>query len=197
MKKGNGEIAGLNDTNYPPWERGCRQGGLVNFTVMNQNLLDFKKIMDKHQVRFVVIFGTLLGFIREKGVIITSKDVDVFGYASDHYKMKPVVKELQELNFHVLDRNESPLKDHHIIRGGEKIEIWWFEKMITNKKEEWVYDDRIRYDGKFFNSLETVNVLGVEWKVPSNPEENLVITYGEDWKIPNPNKSYILDARSK
>lgn len=191
MKPGNGEIAGLNDPKFPPWEQGVRQGGMVNFEVMNKNLLDFKHIMDKHNVPFVAIFGTLLGFIREKKVIPTSKDADFFSYATDHYKMKPVVDELISIGFHVLDRNVSPFGDHHIIRGGEKLEIWWFQKIGT----QWVYDDRIRYDAKHFDVLDGVNVLGENWKVPRYPEENLLITYGEDWKIPDPTKTYILDGR--
>ncbi len=193
MKPGNGEIAGLNDPNYPGWEQGVRQGGLVNFKVMNKNLLDFKRIMDKHNIPFVAIFGTLLGFIREKRVIPASKDADFFCYASDHHKIKPVIDELISIGFHVLDRNASPFGDHHIIRGGEKIEIWWYQK-IGN---QWVYDDRIRYDAKYFDSLDLVNVLGVDWKVPFNPRENLLITYGERWKETDLNNTYILDGRIK
>jgi len=193
MKKGNGEIAGLHDMNYPPWERGVRQGGMLNEWVMQRNLIDFKRIMDKNNIPFVAIFGTLLGFIREGKPVITSKDADFFCYAKDHYKMKPVIQGLKSCGFHVLDRNESPFADHHIIRGGEKLEIWWFQK-IDNI---WVYDDIVRYDGKYFDKLETVKVYGKNWAVPSFAKENLEITYGKDWRTPNPKANYILDARKK
>jgi len=191
MKKGNGEIAGLHDMNYPPWERGVRQGGMLNEWVMQRNLINFKKIMDKNDIPFVAIFGTLLGFVREGKPVITSKDADFFCYAKDHYKMKSVINSLKSYGFHIVDRNDSPLGDHHIIRGGEKIEIWWFQKI----NKEWVYDDRVRYEAKYFDNLQTIKVLGKDWLIPDFAEENLLITYGEDWEIPNPKATYILDAR--
>ena len=37
-----GEISKLNDTNLPPWERGVRQGGIMDVETMKQNVLSFK-----------------------------------------------------------------------------------------------------------------------------------------------------------
>lgn len=183
-------ISDKNDMTLPPWERGLRQGGLVNEEVMKKNLLDFKSVMDLHEVPFVAIFGTLLAFVREQRVIPTSKDADFMCYAPDHLKMKPVVEELESMGFTVVDRNESPLNDGFYIRDGEKIEIWWYSK-IGN---QYVYDNQIRYDAKYFDNLKDIEVYGANWKIPVDSEENLDITYGKDWRTPNPKGTYILDA---
>ncbi len=42
------------------------------------NLLDFKMLLDLKQIDFGIIFGTLLGAVREKNFIEYDEDVDVY-----------------------------------------------------------------------------------------------------------------------
>lgn len=176
-----------------PWEKGVRHSGQMNFIVMAQNLLSLKEIMDKHRITFVFIFGGLLGLIRENRLLPWDNDVEFACFFDDHRKMKPIVEEMKAKGFYVPDRNECPLHDHFFIRGGEKIELWWFVK-IDN---EWVYDNSIRYPVKFFDTLEEIEFLDKKWKIPSNPKEFLKITYGKTWIVPNPKGSYILGKNKK
>lgn len=39
---------------------------------------------------------------------------------------------------------------------------------------------------KHFDKLESINIKGVDVKIPSDPEEYLAIRYGPNWKIPDP-----------
>lgn len=192
-KIGEGQIVRIGDSNYPCWEWGCRQGGWLNKQVMYANLLDFKHIMEKFNIKFFPIFGSLLGMIREKDCIAYDSDADFACLENDYYKMYDVVSELTKLGFFIPDRNCSPLHDHHIIREGEKIEIWWFIK-VDNL---WIYDNRVRYPEKYFNQPNEINFLGETWKVPNNPKEFLTLTYGETWITPNKAGAYILDYRKK
>lgn len=171
-----------------PWEIGTRKIGDMNLEVMNKNLLDFKETMDKYNIKFVLIFGGLLGLIRENHLIPWDDDVEFACFAEDHQKIGTVIEELKEKGFYIPDRNICPLHDHFFIRGGEKIELWWFQKI----GKEWVYDNIVRYPQIYFDTLEEKEYLGINWKVPSNPELFLEITYGKDWKIPNKEGEYIL-----
>lgn len=190
MRKGNGEIPDYNDEFYSPWERGVRQGGLCNIPVMAQNFKDFKEIMNKHCVKVIPIFGTLLGFARHGEIIETTKDSDFACFSQDHYLMHLVIKELKEKGFYVLDRNESPLGDHHIIRGGEKIEIWWFQEF----QQYYVYDRRMYYPKHFFDELITMTGANLVWWVPKEYDKFLKMTY-IDWRRDNIHGSQILNQQ--
>lgn len=181
----------IGDLSVPPWERGVRQGGLMNKTIMTANFLEFKASMEKHRISFVFIFGTLLGTMRDKDFISWDTDVDVACFAEDHKKMGLVIEELKTQGFYIPNRNVCPLHDHFFIRAGEKIEIWWFDK-IDN---EWIYDNNIRYPKRYFDRIETIHFLDTIWRIPSWPEEFLTLTYGKDWRTPNPQGHYILGRK--
>lgn len=173
----------------PPWEIGCRQKpSTMNKEAMYDNLLKFKSAMDKAEIPFIMIFGGLLGLIRDNDLISWDNDVDFACFAQDHTKIGKVVEELKNQGFYVPDKNVCPYNDHYFTKNGEKLEIWWFNKI----DDEWIYDNHIRYNEKYFDTLEEIDFLDTKWKVPSNPKEFLTITYGNSWQIPNVNGQYIL-----
>lgn len=173
-----------------PWERGVRKGGQMNIKVMSKNLLDFKKILDDYNVHFVLIFGTLLGVIREHNFISCDSDVDVACFneftRKDHWKMKNVKDKLEKKGFWIVDNNECYLHNDFFIRNGEKIEIWWFDKI----DDEWIFGNVIRYPAHHFDKLEKINFLKTDFKIPSNPEKFLEITYGKNWRTPKPDSAF-------
>lgn len=171
-----------------PWEEGVRKGGLMNQDVMKKNMLDFKRVMDKHGIHFALIFGSLLGAIREGKPIDWDSDADVACFEHDHRKIHRVITDLQADGFAVVPKDYCPIHDHFVIRDGEKIDIWWFCDTGT----EWFYDKNIRYPKKYFDKLDKMEFLGDTFRIPNNPEEFLTVTYGEDWRTPNKNKEYII-----
>jgi len=174
-----------------PWERGVRQGGNMNMKVMSENLLDFKEVLDKYKVTFVTIFGALLGIIREGNFISCDTDVDVACFnelgCHDHWQLKKVKEELIKKGFDVVSSDVCYLHNDFFIRNGEKIEIWWFDRI----DEEWIFGDTIRYPAHYFDNLDEINFLGTKFKIPNNVEKFLELTYGRNWRKPNPKASYL------
>lgn len=181
-------ISKIGDSNFPLWEQGVRQQGQMNVRVMTDNFLDFKEAMDRHGVRFVFIFGTLLGAIRDKKLMEYDTDADVMCYADDHRKIGKVIEELKGKGFFIPDKNECPFGDHFFIRDGEKIEIWWFSKI----GKEYIYDNQIRYPQAYFDETEIITFLGHQFTVPKSSAAFLELTYGPTWVTPDPNGSYVL-----
>ncbi len=169
-----------------PWERGLDKSRPMNHKVMWDNMIVFKESMDKHNIPFVIIFGGLLGLIREGKLIDWDDDIDLFCFSEDHRRIEPVVKELESKGFYIPNKNECPMHDHFFIREGEKIEIWWFDSLDGER----VYDQVVRYPKEYLEKTETYNHKGVDWLIPSKPKEFLELTYGPKWKIPNPNGNY-------
>ena len=187
-------IVPLKSPIHMPWERGVRvKGGSMNTSAMTKNMLDFKQAMDNAQIQFTLIFGTLLGAIREGEFIKYDSDADVACFAEDHKKIKSVVSELQKKGFYVPDKNEIPLHDHFFIRDGERIDIWWFDDI----DKDWIYDKHIRYNKLFFDNPAETDFLNTNFLVPNNPKIFLELTYGSDWKTPyhikDRKSDYILD----
>ena len=185
MKYNKGEISALDDSSLMPWERGVRQGGNMNITTMSRNLLDFKEVLDELGVPFVLIFGTLLGVIRENAFISYDTDVDVACFNEfsrrDHWKLATIKSKLIDKGFTVISNDRCYLHIDFFIRAGEKIEIWWFDK-IDN---EWIFGDTVRYPSHYFDNLQGRSFLGTSFKIPERPEEFLELTYGKNWIIPN------------
>jgi len=184
------------DESILPWERGVRKGGYMYKKIMAENLLDFKEVLDKYNIPFVFIFGTLLGVVRKGDFIDCDTDVDVACFneftRKDHCKMRDVKEELFIKGFDVVDSNLCPLHNDYFIRGGEKIEIWWFDKI----DDEWIFGDTLRYNKIFFDFTEEIDFLGTKFLIPNSPEKFLELTYGKDWRTPNP-KGHWLNQNPK
>ena len=48
----------------------------IDASIAKQNLLDFKKVLDERNIKFLIMHGTLLGAIREHDFIIHDIDID-------------------------------------------------------------------------------------------------------------------------
>jgi len=189
----------IGDLNTPIWQWGERkpefngQRTLMNKKVMYKNLLDFKESCDKYNLTFVIIFGALLGIIRDGDLIEKDTDIDVMCFTEapdwkDYYKFGYVIEDMEKKGFLVTDRKFCPWHDIGFVRGGEKIEIW----MFTEIDDEKIYDQVVRFPKHFFYPLEEREFLGTKFKVPNCPETFLAYTYGDTWNIPNPKGAYIL-----
>ena len=56
-------------------------------------ILDVKRILDKHDVHFFPMFGTLLGFVRDKGVIAHDTDADLATWHTNYDKIRDLEDE--------------------------------------------------------------------------------------------------------
>jgi len=185
MKYNSGEISKFGDKDLPCWEWQVRQGGLMNKEVAKNNFLDFKKIFDKHNIKFILAFGTLLGAIRQNDFIDWDSDTDVLCFREDYLKIEDAFYELESLGFYI-PRTRIPLMDHYLIRNGEKIDINW---LIDNGHNELMYADWIKWDKKFFQfPLPTIKFLNENFQINNYINEFLENLYGNDWKTPNKNK---------
>ena len=175
-----GEISTFGDPNLPPWEWGIRQKGMMNKKVVRQNALDFKRVMDSNGIQIVLIFGTLLGTMRNGDVISNDSDFDVFCFEKDYlYKWEKAKKKLRNLGFYIPDI--KPLHDDFVARNGEKIDINW----IIPFGRFYVYTDTIYYPRHHFDTLEEATLFDTRFKIPSNAIQLLVDLYGENWRVPS------------
>jgi len=154
----------------------------LNREISKVNLLDLKKILDQFNINFGLIFGTLLGAIRENNFIAHDEDTDIFVLKENEKDILDLLFLLRDSGFEV-GRYDNNLMS--IIRNGEYIDIYFFEKKGTNarKCQGYVIND------SFLSNVIEYEFLGEMFKIPQNPEELLVKMYGSDWMVPKENTS--------
>ena len=145
-----------------------------------ENLLLFKEVMDKHSVNFGLIYGTLLGAIRENNFIAHDEDTDVFILKEEEVKFLGTLPDLEKKGFKVGRYTEKLLS---VIRNGEYIDTYFFRKKGRNKRESEGYEIKSYH----LENLEPYRLFGVDFMVPVDVEKLLVSLYGKDWRIPKEN----------
>jgi len=153
----------------------------LNRNIAKANLLNVKRILDKHQVKFGLIYGTLLGAVREKGFIKHDEDIDLFMLEEDRDYLLSALHELIENDFKVIRYNNKILS---ITRDNEYIDFYFF------KKSNFFYrkcDVGLKAKAKYLEQTIDYPFLGEMFQVPKNPEAFLVDLYGKNWRIPKKN----------
>lgn len=151
----------------------------INCRHATHALMAFKRIMDKHNIDFFLIGGTLLGCIRESNLLGHDKDIDVGVFDStNHHDLENVCR--QSGVFYVLPSATSDqiLVIRHL--NGTTIDIFFHTHA----------DDKIYHGGGkclWYNSyfeLSSYHFLGTDYLIPKDYELYLCEHYGDDWRIP-------------
>lgn len=186
----------------PIWEKGQEGGRTRPIDKDNayKNLCDVYDTLEKYGVKCCLCHGTLLGAVRENNIIASDDDVDIWADASSIKNREELEEDLRKQGFFVPPLGDiskeinpvsnTPYSDTVAIRGGEKVEVWWFVK----KDDMYLYDihrphgTMYKHDKKYYEPLSEISFRGKKFKVPNFTEEWLVMAYGKEWKIPSKRK---------
>lgn len=161
---------------------------------MKTMLFDTIDLFERHGIKYWLDDGTLLGIIRDGGLIPWDNDVDL-GIAGDS------VQRLSGLKFHLLPKYLLRKKTigNLWIPGGtwafkvktvlEKIRhinfhIDLFAKYKVEDRYQWIDCGALKQiEPKYYDSLDHVTWEGRKISIPSHVEDYLAIRYG-DWRTP-------------
>jgi hypothetical protein len=136
-----------------------------------ENLLLMKKILDKNNIFFYLVCGTLLGAVRDKDFIDDDNDTDICIFLKDLPKLVLCVPELMKNGLIPLRINE---KEVSFVKNNEYIDIEFLNE-----------------ETKFTNSFDKINFCGEEFNIPNNIDEYLTQCYG-NWKVKSNNHTWVL-----
>ena len=153
-----------------------------------KNLLAVKKILDSNNTKFGLMFGTLLGAVRENSFIKHDEDVDLFVLEEDKEKLFNCIHDFINIGFQVCRYDKKLLS---IIRDDEYIDFYFFRKAL--------FFFRTCFPGATFRKRyleETVDYVFLDnvFQVPNNTKKFLKVLYGPEWRIPK--KNVPADAHS-
>lgn len=154
----------------------------IDVAIAKRNLETFKRVADKYNLNFIVLFGTLLGIHREGNLISYDTDVDVAITEFEIDNLIFVLKSLKTKDFEVIRYEKDDLVS--IIKDDCYIDIYLFHKQPTN------YTLNIwALDFKDFDKQTQVVLDGQEYNTVADIEKTLTKFYGSDWRIPKKNFS--------
>ena len=147
---------------------------------------------DTAMIDLVLMWGSLLGHVRDGGIIAHDYDIDLNMFARDIPKLGRFIALLQRSGLEVDIR--SPYQITITQPNGRVfgIDIWIF---YENGDHFVLYSFRsrgglLRYDlpRKFFDETDVVDFLGTTCRIPRDAKTVLDLTYG-DWKVRRPDFS--------
>lgn len=171
-----------------------KRSDAMDFDVAERYLKDVKRVFDKHEIEFCLMYGTLLGAIREEDFICGDHDVDVVIFKKDLGKIDGALKELDSLgyyhcktnavgmvNFGYVARREiaETKVDFYVFHHVKKKNEYWFPRYVNKYKDQGPKEVFIYYPAKFFENMKEIDFKGEKFKVPTPPEEFLEYLWGD------------------
>jgi len=145
-----------------------------------KNLLTFKKVLEANGLNFGLLYGTLLGAVRESDFITHDEDVDVFMLSEDKSKFLNLLFELRNYGLKVVRYNGSLLS---LMGGDDYIDVYFFKKKYFIYRECEILIHRSHY----FEFTDKIEFLDSEFYVPKNHMKFIEEIYGKDWRVPREN----------
>lgn len=153
---------------------------IINPSTAKKNLLEFREVMKRYQVKFLLMHGTLLGAIREHGFI--QFDIDIDTCTLNEEGLKEAIPELDKRGLKLCRYEEHVI--YSFIRDGVYIDVY-----IVNVLQGLIKPFYVRYlykiiPRKYFRSTKKIEFLGEEFDIPNHCLQLLEFWYGKDWRIP-------------
>ena len=163
-------------------------------------LKNVAEMLDREGVRWWVDYGTLLGFVRNGGLIPFDKDCDLCILADDRAKLLALKDEWNEMGFHASYAHPKPTQR---FRTGDRVKVALSQRNRTNtdifvwerNKPKKGFLDRRNYIGadlykgrefpiKWLLPLQRGQWDGINVSVPAEPVKLVAWRYGDDWQTP-------------
>jgi len=154
-----------------------------------------KKLFDECGMKFYLCFGTLLGAIRDNGLIKGDEDVDVFVESEEILRKN--LPYLQENGLKLCRINNHHFYSFHT-ENKSYIDVYIKRDLPNSIWKLWCCSiNNGAYPKRFFKKYEAIQFLGVDCLCPSRPERFLEYLYGKTWRIPQKGHNYIYDSPSR
>ncbi len=153
---------------------------IIDNSIAKRNLLDFKNVLDKNKVKFLLMHGTLLGAIREQNFI--KHDIDIDTCTFEEEKLVEVIPELSKVGLKLCRYEKNVI--YSFIREKVYIDVY-----IVNKLQGLISPFYVRYlcriiPRKYFRNTKKMSFLGETFRIPNHSIKLLEFWYGQDWRTP-------------
>lgn len=156
---------------------------------MEDLLIDIVKEMDEHNILYWVDFGTLLGLIRDGGIIPWDNDVDLCIMKEDAHKLELIKESLVDKGYHWDGTTGFGEKHNGLFRINTSstnlntADIYYWNEKNGTMIGECFEPDQFTFPFELIEEFVFIDFKGIKIRAPKRYEELLTIRYG-DWKKP-------------
>lgn len=163
---------------------------------MNTNIYKLHQIcsvLEELCIHHSIFDGALLGFVRDGALIPWDWDAEIALYYSDFAsKLVPLISKLSALKLgKIILNNSSSNPKISVVTSNFKFTLTpFFEDSITGT----IYRQDYKYPKKYLDSLTSIIIDSISFKIPLHHLDLLRLQYGPDWRTPlrSTNKSVYL-----
>lgn len=155
----------------------------MDHAIAERNLFDLIDIVERRGARVFLIFGTLLGAVRERGFIAHDEDMDAGVMEAERAAFLAAVPDLQAAGFSLVRVRDD--RTFEFVREGVSLDIFLVRptrRPLAGRR--WDLDGRTTVDYAHLERLERLEFLGRELWVPSGLEALMRRLYGKTWRTP-------------
>lgn len=156
-------------------------GTPINIQQSTSNLLTTVDIFEHLEVKYCIVFGTLLGIYRDGNLIEHDTDTDIAVWIDNEEELIKIVEKMKE-NKLILARLLPLITS--FTRGGDYIDIYFYEKENTESENLINHPSFGTLTPADFSKNNTVSFNNREFACPVNPEVYFQKLYGSDWRTP-------------
>ena len=141
-----------------------------------------QRLFTRKGLKFSLVFGTLLGAVRDKSVITGDEDVDVFVESED--ELRSILPFLQQNGLCLCRIYDHKLYSFRASGGKFFIDIY-IKRPISGFWGYWYcYLCGHILPKRLISRFSPIAFLGGTYLVPNNPERFLEFWYGKSWRVP-------------
>ncbi len=159
---------------------------VIDIDISKENLEIFHSIIERSKITYGIIFGTLLGAIREKNFIKYDEDTDIYLLYEEREKFLRLLVQFQQKGFDLV-RSQGDILS--LMRKNEYIDFYFYKRKLRfGLFKRRVFSNKLELPANNLENPIKKLFLGINISMPDNPEYILHKLYGRNWKIPLRNK---------
>ena len=156
----------------------------LDISVAIENLKIMRTVLNNADIPFMLIYGTLLGAIRDGGFIKHDSDTDLLIDEDVELKLLDVIPVLEKKGLLLVRYEKLTFFGLGDIVYSFMRNNMWIDIFILQHAGEDCIIAGIKYPYHYFINAGKVVFYDDEYAIPSNIDDCLTLLYGKDWKTP-------------
>lgn len=184
LNKNYAHVAGKNsfsNHHYNPFLIPCRKWPKINILQSKANLFTVVDVLENLNIKYSVVFGTLLGIYRDGELIEHDTDVDLAVWLQDEDKIIKLIKGLENKQLMLTRFNEHIFS---FTRGGDYIDLYMYRLKENNSNTLHCISGLGTLTTMDFDNGNTITFHNRNLTCVNDPEEYFQKLYGSNWKTP-------------